>query len=630
MLQRIRENVKGWGAWIIILFLCVPFAFWGINQYFDPVAENAVASVNGEQISSFQLDQAFQQRYQQILQMFGDDLPANLINEQALRREELNRLVMQELLQQRTNEQNFRASDEQLRQAIRAIPNFQENGRFSPERYRQSLLLAGHTPASFEALMRRDLALRQLQEGVSASAFGTPLEAAMTVAVNEQGRRHAAIVIADDQYREQVELSEDELRAYYEENVSEYMTEETVDIAYLELDLSDFANEVEVDENELRELYAQRSAESVAQEERVVRHILIEGSDEAARARAEEALQRVQAGEDFATVAREMSDDVASAEEGGSLGAIQRGMLEGEFEETLFSMSEGEVRGPVQTDFGFHVLKLEEIHNLGVEDFDSMRDELAQELRESRARERFDEAVTRLADAAFRDDGSLEPAAAELGMEIQHIENVTRGGGEGLARNADVRQAAFSQTVLEEGRNSDPLYIGNTAVVLRVAGHQPSEPRPFEEVEPQIAERLTVERARELAHEKANSVLERARSGESLADIAQAEKLIYRDESVTYRETPDIGPGYAEALFSAEYPIDGPVFGLAAVENNDFVVFRLSEVVPVRLGELAPSERQARRRDIGQDRGTEATAAYFAEIRANADIVIKDESSQSE
>ncbi|HLU62068.1 MAG TPA: SurA N-terminal domain-containing protein [Gammaproteobacteria bacterium] len=630
MLQRIRENVKGWGAWVIVLFLCVPFAFWGINQYFDPVADNAVAAVNGEQISSFQLDQAFQQRYQQILQMFGDDLPAGLINEQALRREELNRLIMQELLRQRTRELNLRASDQQLRDAIRAIPAFQQNGQFSAELYRQALLRAGHTPASFENLMRRDIALSQLQEGIAASAFATPLQTAMAVALENQGRRHAAVVVADEPFRAQVELSQEELQAYYEQNQDNYLTEETVDLAYVQLDLERFASEIEIDEAELRSLYEQRSADSAAQEERVVRHILIEGSDDAARARAEEALRRVQAGEDFAAVASEMSDDVASAAEGGSLGAIQRGMLTGAFEDALFAMNEGEVRGPVQTDFGFHVLKLDEIRSLGVESFESVREELADELRRQRARERFDQAVTQLADATFREDGSLQPAADELGIEVHEIENVTRRGGEGLAQNPDVRSAAFSETVLGEGRNSDPIYIGDSVVVIRVVGHQPAEPKPFETVEAEIRDRLTTERARELALQKANAVLERARNGESLADIAQAEKLIYRDESVTYRQTPDIGPAYAEALFAAEYPLEGPVFDVTAVENNDFVVFRLNEVIPGRMNEIAPRERQNRRRQLSDQHGNESITAYLGEMRANADVVVKDERSLSE
>ena len=631
MLQSIRENIKGVGAWVIVIFLCIPFAFWGINQYFDTTAENVAATVNGEEISTFAVDQAYQQRYQQLVQAFGDQLPEDLIDEQAMRREQLEQLVVQELLRQKMQDQVYRASDAQVREVIRGIPAFQENGEFSAERYRQALSLSGRSPAEFEAAVRRDLALQQLQQGIAGGEFATPREAAVVAALEEQGRRHSAIVVPDETFSSALEITEEDIAEYYEANQSRFLTEESVDLAYVELTRDRFASDVEVSEEVLREEYSRRSDEYASQEERVARHILVEGDGEDARAEAQAALERVRAGEDFATVAREVSDDPVSAEEGGLLGPIAPGQLEGAFEEALFGMEEGEVVGPVKTDFGYHVIKLDEVQAPELLPFEQVRDEIAADYRTREAARAFDEAVRQLADASFRDDASLETAADELDLEIRTVENVTRGAGSDIARLAQVRDAAFSQQVLEEGLNSDPIQVGEDRVlVVRVAEHQPAEPKPLAEVADAVREQLRAERATQMAREKAASVLERARAGESLADIARAEGLVYRDESVTYRKTPDIGPGYADALFTAAWPVDGPTFDMTAVENNDFVVFRLSEVLPGEWESLTSSERESRLRSVRQREAQQSVAAYLAEMRNSADVVVRAKGLQSE
>lgn len=631
MLQSIRENIKGVGAWVIIIFLCVPFAFWGINQYFDTAAQNAAAVVNGEEISSFQVEQAYQQRYQQLLQAFGDELPADMINQQALRREQLNQLIIEELLRQKMQELGYRAGDEQVRQMLRQVPAFQENGRFSPELYRQALSMSGRSPAAFEALIRRDVALQQLQQGVNGTAFATPREAAMAVALEDQGRRHSAIVITDDAFAQAVEISEEDVQRYYEENAAQFLTEEKVGLAYIELTLDQYAQDIEVSDETLREIYASRADQYALQEQRQARHILIEGDSEAARAKAETALERIRGGEDFSAVAAEMSDDPVSAEEGGDLGLIQRGQLEGPFEEALFAMEAGEVSGPVQTDFGFHIIKLEDIKAPELQSFEDIKDQLARDYREQQAKDAFNDAVQRMADATFRDEGSLQSAAEELGVSVQTVEGVTRDSGDAIARNEAVRRAAFSESVLSEGINSDPIQLGpEQVVVVRAADHQPAEPKPLAEVEQEVREQLRTERAMAMAREKAESVLERARSGESLAEIAQSEGLVFRDESVTYRRTPDIGSGYAQALFSAPYPSDAPTYGMTAVENSDFVVFKLSAVIPGDYSGLTSSEKESRLRSVGQREAAAATAAYIAEMRNSADVVVREDNLEVE
>jgi peptidyl-prolyl cis-trans isomerase D len=625
MLQRIRENVTGWVAWLIIIFLSIPFAFWGINQYFSDTSGGVAAEVNGEEIPLAVLEQAYQTRYNELVQMFGDQLPTNLINEQVLRREQLERLIMEEILDQKSRELKLRVDNKRMQQAIRNIAAFQVEGEFSPERYRNLLSYNGRTPASFEAAYRRDLGLQQLQQGLVDTGFATDFDAARLVALNDQSRRHAAVSIPDDMFRDDVELTEEDVQAFYDANSDRFLTEETVDIAYVELDRSDYAKEVEVSEAELRETYDLRASDYASQEDRVASHILIEGDGEQSLQSAREVLEKLEQGEGFASLAEEYSDDPVSAKDGGSLGRIARGQLEGPFEDALFALSAGEVSEPVLTDFGYHIIRLDEIKAPELPAFEEIRDELAADLKADRIADRFESDVQQLADITFSDDGSLTSAADEFGIEINTVENVTRASGEGLASNAEIRTAAFAETVLKDNRNSDLIRLsdGNRVVVLRIVAHQPSEPKPLAAVEGDVRAVLLGTRSREMAAELAEQLLGRVRGGESLQDVAASEGVIYRAPSVTTYSEPDISTAYAEALFTADYPTDDSVtYGMTAVEDGDYVVFGLLEVIPGRYAELASSERRTRVQQAERSITNTELAVYLAELRNTADVKV--------
>ncbi|MDX1443512.1 MAG: SurA N-terminal domain-containing protein [Gammaproteobacteria bacterium] len=632
MLQRIRENTTGWVAWFVIIFLSIPFAFWGINQYFTDASGGVAAEVNGTEIPIALLDQAYQRRYNELVRMFGDQLPPNLINEQALRREQLERLIMEEIMEQEAKDLRLRVDDVTLQQAIRSLPTFQVDGQFSPERYRSLLAYNNQTPTGFETGYRRDLGLQQLQRGLSESGFATEREVARLVALQDQRRRHEVISIPDEMFRDSIELSDEDVQAYYEANTDRFMTEETVDIAYISLDQADYAESVSIDEEELREAYQLRASDYASQEERVARHILIEGDGEEAMNRAREIRAELEAGADFAELASKYSDDPVSAEEGGSLGEIARGQLEGPFEDALFSLEEGEISDPVQTDFGVHIIKLDEIQAPELPEFADIRDQLEADLRERKVADQFEADVQQLADITFAEDGTLVSAADEFDIEIQEIEGVTRGAGEGLASRDEIRQAAFSEIVLGENRNSDPIRLddGAKVVVLRVVEHDPSEPKPLAEVDEQVRAQLLDERAREMAKAKAESVLEAVRGGEPMESVAQSEGLAYRAPSVTTRNDSDISRSYAAALFTADYPQDGPVYGMTGVEDRDFVVYSVLEVMPGDYEDLTAAERQQRLQALRQQEANAELAAYLAELRRSADVTIFEKNLKNE
>lgn len=623
MLQNIRENVTGWVAWLIIILLTIPFAFWGINQYFDTNAPQVAAEVNGTEISVRAVEQAYQQRYNELAEMLGEQMSPDLINAQALRMDVLQQMIMRELIQQKVQEQGYRPSLEALRAHIRGMQAFQVEGEFSPTQYRQTLNYSNVTPAAFEQAQRRNLSLEQMQRAMTGSSFATPVEAAFQVALREQGRIHSDVMVPASRFLDSVEVSDEEIATYYEENTGSFLTEESADVAYVVLDKQDFAADEEVSEQQLRDFYQRQLDQYASQEQRRASHILIEGGDEESLQKAQEIHKRITEGESFAKLAEEFSADTISAEEGGDLGLVQRGQLVGNFEDALFSMEEGEVSEPVKTEFGYHIIKLDEIKAPAAPEFEEVRDELVADYKKQAAEQEFQDAVQQLTDITYADSGSLASAADELGLEIKTIESVTRRNGEGLAANDKVRNAVFSATVLQDRMNSDPITLDDgRVVVLRIAEHHPAEPKPLVTVADDIREILKRQKASEDAKALAESIQERAAAGENLAAIATDLNLPFRGERKTLRSSSTLSTNYTSALFAAEYPGENPVIDQTQVNGTDFVVFRLTAVEPGRFAELTNSEQQSRIQQLASRTTNVELQAYMRELRDSADVQV--------
>src|SRR5690606_25691935 len=287
-------------------------------------------------------------------------------------------------------------------------------------------------PTAFEELQRRALELRDLEEGVSRSSFVTPAEYRRYVELANQRREIAYALFPVEAFLERVEVGDDEVAAHYEEHADRYMTEEAVELEYVELRRGDIAEQIEVSEEELRAEYERQKERYRLDEERRASHILITPdsgeSDEDARARAEELMRRINEGEDFAALAAEHSDDPGSASSGGDLGWISRGSLDSAFEEALYSMELGEVEGPVRTDFGWHIIRFDDVREGEERTFEEVRDELLAELRNARADDIYFERANQLGDLAFDEFDSLERVAEQLGLPLKRVERFPRSG----------------------------------------------------------------------------------------------------------------------------------------------------------------------------------------------------------
>ena len=375
MLQKIRERISGPFAIFFLGAIAVVFIFWGVQ--FESAVTSAAATVNGRDISQETVRQAWQDRQTELQTQLRDELPPELVKSEQARL--IDEFITRELLVQRAHDSGYRVSDRELAEAITRIPALEVDGKFSRDRYAALLRQQGRTEPQFEQEFRRDLETSQLRNSIALSSFVTPGELRHRIELQGETRDVSYAVVPAAGYAAQVQVAPAEITAYYDKNKSQFMSQEKVALQYLRLDLADIAAGVQVTEEALKKYYDETAAErNAVPERRKAAHILIDsGSDDAAASRkAEAVLARARAGEDFAKLAQEFSDDIGSAQEGGSLGWTSQGQMVPAFEQVMNQTGAGEVSAPFKSDFGWHVLKVEERRT----------EDLSEELRRNQAR----------------------------------------------------------------------------------------------------------------------------------------------------------------------------------------------------------------------------------------------------
>jgi len=629
MLQKIRDNVSGWFAAVFLGAVAIVFIFWGVD--FQGGAISDAARVNGDRISANEMLRAWQERQSQLQQMMRTELPDELVaSQQAALLDERIRIV---LLTQRAEEIGYRVSDEQIAQTILGYPELQVDGQFSRDRYSAILRSQGRTEAQFENELRTNLALSQLQGGIAASAFATPRELERRRALENEQREIEYAVLPASAFAATVAVTDADIQSWYDDNQSRFMTPETVDVEYLDLRLADVEQQVEVTEEALRAYYEQVKERFETQERRRARHVLINVTDEvpdaAALQRAEEVLAKARAGEDFGKLAQEYSQDSGSAAQGGDLGWATRGMFVGPFEEAIFGMTAGELRGPVKTQFGYHVILLDEIEAGQIRSFEDVRAEIEPEFRRDRAQALFYEQGQKMADQSFAALTDLSGVAASLGMELKRAPGFTRQGNAELGTDQAIIDAAFTTDVADRGQNSPLIPVGDDrALVLRVSAHNQPEQLPLATVRAQIEAQLRENAAQDAAARKGNELLTRLESGSLSWDVAAQEltaelKITPAPREFTARQNPAIPPAVLQTAFAV--PKSGlsggqPVYQASTLDNGDYAVVA---VTAVRSGNETPeeaAERAQRGRATAQQTGGQEFSAYLAEIERNADI----------
>ncbi|HRP35485.1 MAG TPA: SurA N-terminal domain-containing protein [Gammaproteobacteria bacterium] len=625
MLQKIREKITGWVAWAIVITIGVVFAVWGIDLSFTP--RPMAAKVNGAEVPVEPVRRAYQEQAARFQQAFRGELPEEIAAE--IRRGVIEQFVRRELLQQRVVQQGYRISDAALTEYVQSYDVFHVGGRFNMETYRAALAGAGYTPAMFEAEQRRMLEIQQLQDAVVLSSFVTEDELERRVALQRELREIEWIAVPLARFAEEVEVSDADVEARYQATPERWMTPESVDIAYIDLQLDSLAGDVQVSEDDLRAFYETemtREPERYAgRERRKAAHILVRPGDDAAaaEARVRALRERIVAGEDFAAVATEASEDPGSARMGGELGWVERGMMVPAFEEALFAMEAGTVSEPVRSEFGWHLIRLEEIEQIGGSSFEAAREELLQAYARRRAEDRFYDDAEALARIAFENPDSLEPAATELGYPVQELAGVTRRGGPGIGTNPAVIDAAWSEAVFERRENSRLLELDDGhAAVIRVTAHNPPELRPLQEVAAQIGAEIRQERTAERAAELGEQARARLAAGESIAEVAESLSADFVAGITVVRDDETVPPDVARAAFSAPRPVGGQPSVVAAQGANAHFAVRVLSATPGGLELLRPEERRELNDRVRGARASQELQAYLEHLRQGAKVTV--------
>jgi peptidyl-prolyl cis-trans isomerase D len=486
--------------------------------------------------------------------------------------------------------------------------------------------------AAFEQQLRRLLVTDQLVAGIRGSAFVTPAELRDSLRLTEQQRDVGYFVLRRADFAGAAAPTDDEIRAFYERNRDAFMTPERVQIEYLELDAARLAAAIRPDEEAVRGYFDQHRDELVQRPQRRARHILIAAESGAggdrlaeAEAKAAAALGRLRGGEDFAAVAKELSDDPGSAGQGGDLGWFERGVMVREFEDAAFGLPAGQVSEPVRSPFGLHLIEVTEIRESEPARLDDVREQVIQALQRAEAERLYYDQVERLSDLTYENAGSLDPAAQALGLKTVVTDWFGREGGLGVLASPKVVAAAFSEEVRGEGRNSDPIELGpEHTVVLRVRAHEPARVRPLDEVRAEVGVRLVEEKAAAAARARAGELVGRARAGEALEALAKEAGASYERVARLGRRAAGVASQITQAVFGlSRVPAGGaPSFTIVDIGGGDVAVAALFGVED---SGAAANDAQAQglRAALAAQQGAVDLARFQQALRERATLEVK-------
>jgi peptidyl-prolyl cis-trans isomerase D len=626
MLQTIHDKLKGWVAGLILGAVGLVFVFWGINWTLAP--PTYAAKVNGTEISSNDVRQRYQQQLAQFERQMGG-MPLTDTMRAEVKRRVLEDAVTNEALLTRTDDLGYRVSDTELLAAMAQVPAFQVDGKFDMDHAVAMVRMQGRSMNEIEGLFRRDLKLRQLDGALSTTSFATPTEIKDFRALTHQQREVAWVTVSAAKYAADANPDDAAIKSYYDAHKSEYMTPETVDLRYAEVSLAQLAAKVAVDDAQLKAYYDEQKAktpERFAQaEQRRVRHILLAVNDPkddaAVKAKAEGILKRAQGGEDFSKLAKEFSQDPGSAAQGGDLGWSESKVFVGPFADAAFSMKEGEIRGPVKTQFGYHILKLDGIKAPTVKTFEESKAEIEPEYKRNEAEKLFNNAQDQLADAALQNTTDIDVVARKAGLTVQEIPGYSRlSGGGALGDVRAVTEAAFSQDVIDGHLSGTVEIEQGRGVVLHATNHKLPQQKPLDAVRGEIITAWKHQKGIELANAAAKEALKKLNAGDSWDSVAKGLGGTPQPPKFVARADQQVPLEIRQAAFKAPKPATKPVYATVEMQQGDVSVLAFSAV------REDPSDATLKDADLRQQYASRMAAdeaqAYTAAVRASAKVTL--------
>ena len=605
MLQDIRDKSQGIVVKIIVGFIVVTFALFGVDalvQSFN--SSDTVAEVDGVDISRTQMLQGAETQRRQLISMMGGQVNPALLEDNLLQRRALEELIQRVVLANQAQGLGLGVSDAQVNAYLLQAEQFQTDGQFDQNKYLNFIRSLGFTPLAFKERIKQDVLIQQPRNAIAGSEFVLPYQVDSVAKLQSQQRSYDYVSFSLASESENTNVSEEELQAYYEANKDNFKTPEQVKVNYVVVSSADFFSKVSVTDAELQDAY-QASIAGLTQEERSASHILIETSDRSdadAQKRVDEIQEKLKSGEAFADLAATYSDDIGSKDDGGNLGYVEKGTIDQAFDDALFSMQKDEVRA-VKTQFGYHIIKLDDITKPDVPSFASLEADLKQKLLEDKARDALLTAHEDITDLAYASD-KLDAIAKEYGVDILQSAYFGRdGGSDEISSNPAVIAAAFDVPVLEDGQNSNLIELNeDQVVVIHLNDHKPESFQSYEETKEQVASIVVQNKAVESLRAKA----EAAKDAEGTAWSSVSDAQRGQDEMTSL-------------AFSMPHPDDKPVVAIKGLSNGDLALIRLNKVDVGN--DVAPDDQKlAYERYLSQTQATLSTQGQQDFLKNNAKI----------
>ncbi|CAH0524027.1 Peptidyl-prolyl cis-trans isomerase D [Allocatenococcus thiocycli] len=612
MMDRLREGVNSIAVKIILGLIILSFVFAGVGSYIVGGTNNAAAKVGNTDIPRGEFEMAYQNERNRMQAQLGDYFSQMLADPayvESFRKSVLDRMINDVLLDQQAEALGLRISDEQVRSMILEMPQFQSNGQFDQEIYQASLRRAGFSPDTFAEYMRRELVREQLLNALQTSEFTLPGEVQVQGELFTQTRDIRTVAIDFEEFAKNVELTDEEIQDYYKANQDNFTRPEQAKVAYIELSAEALKTQIEVSDEEVQKYYDEHLDKYSSEEQRRVAHILVEGDDEA---KAQAILDELNNGAEFAKLAEEKSDDFGSAEIGGDLGWIERDVMDPAFEEAAFALENvGDVSELVKSDFGYHIIKLEELKDSVAKPFADVAAEIKQELVDQKAVDKFYELQNELERVAFEYPDSLDDASKAVDQEVKTTGFVSQADAPEVLRNPAVMQAILSPEVKEDGLNSEAIEVApEHIVVVRVEEARPETVLPLDEVKDQVVTELSRVKGEQGALELGTKVVAALKEGKT--EVLAENNLAFGEKETVDRRSP-----FAQTVFAMAKPVEGkPVYAQSKDLEGNVVVIELdavnSELDSALEDQVAMQmERSSSQQDL---------SSVLAVLRANTDI----------
>lgn len=565
MLQDIRDKSQGIVVKIIVGFIVVTFALFGVDALVNSfTSSDTVAEVDGVEITRTQVLQGAETQRRQLISLMGGQINPALLEDNLLQRRALDELIQRAVLANQAKELGLGVSDAQVDAYLLQAEQFQTDGQFDQNKYLNFIRSLSFTPLAFKERIKQDVLIQQPRNAIAGSEFVLPYQVSNVSELQSQERSYDYVSFSLADESENTSVSDDELKAYYEANKESFKTPEQVKLDYVVISSSDFYNDVNVTDAELQDAYT-ASVSALGQEERSASHIQIDTSDrsdEDAQKIIEVIQAKLDAGESFSDLAAEYSDDIGSKNDGGNLGYLVKGTIDEDFDDTLFSMKVGDVKS-VKSQFGYHLIKLNEVVKSDAPSFASKEAELRQQLLEVKARDALLTAHEDITDLAYASD-TLNAIAKEYSVDVLQSAYFGRdGGSDDITSNAVVIAAAFDVSVLEDNQNSNLIELSDDQVaVVHLNDHKPESFQTYDETKEQVT-----------------SIVVQNKALESLKAKAEAAK---DTQSTVWSSVESAKRGQDELTslaFSLAHPQEGtPVVEVKGLSNGDLALIRLNKV----------------------------------------------------